>query len=336
MKFYLTEKIGNPELFTGRKKELAFLLKWVARIKRERSKSTAVLSRRKTGKSALMQRLYNIVFHNDDGVVPFYFEIRETDQWLGTFCEDFFLTFIYQYIAFKTRDKKYLTIAVKKDFEEAVIICREKGLDYLVNLIEEVHSRYRQEDADAMWDLVRDAPRKVAEYKDESVVQMIDEFQHINRFIFKDKEGTRRADKLAGSYLHTAEYRNAPLLISGSWIGWLMNDLITLLPGRFKTHHLQNVPEDEAIEMIFKYSLMAKVPVTEQTVFLIARLTEGNPFYISVLFDSNCPEKDLATEEGVLKTLEFETLHISGKIRGTWLEYIHSAFPRINEKYAKD
>jgi len=29
MEIYLQEKIGNPELFTGRKKELAFLMKWI-------------------------------------------------------------------------------------------------------------------------------------------------------------------------------------------------------------------------------------------------------------------------------------------------------------------
>ncbi len=60
MEYGLDEKIGEPELFTGRKKELAFFLNWIGGTKRKLSKSTALLSRRKTGKSALMQRLYNI------------------------------------------------------------------------------------------------------------------------------------------------------------------------------------------------------------------------------------------------------------------------------------
>ena len=53
-KIFLQEKIGNPALFTGRKKELNNLLKWADEIKLEFSKSKAVISRRKTGKSALM------------------------------------------------------------------------------------------------------------------------------------------------------------------------------------------------------------------------------------------------------------------------------------------
>ncbi len=90
MKIYFEEKIGNPELFTGRKKELAYFLNWTDRIKRKISMSSAILSRRKTGKTAFMQRLYNITFHRNDKVIPFYYEIRETDQWLLDFSRNFF------------------------------------------------------------------------------------------------------------------------------------------------------------------------------------------------------------------------------------------------------
>ena len=103
MQIYLKEKIGNPELFSGRKKELDFFLKWIDNIKREISPSTALLSRRKTGKTALLQRLYNMTFEKNDGVIPFYYEVGEERIWSVAFCEDFFLTFIYQYMAFKTK-----------------------------------------------------------------------------------------------------------------------------------------------------------------------------------------------------------------------------------------
>jgi len=55
MEMYLTEKIDNPELFTGRHKERAYFLAWVNGVKRQLSKSTAIRSRRKTGKTALLQ-----------------------------------------------------------------------------------------------------------------------------------------------------------------------------------------------------------------------------------------------------------------------------------------
>jgi hypothetical protein len=90
MRIYLEEKIGNPDLFTGRKTELSQLATWIGKIKSKTSGSLAVLSRRKTGKSALLQRLYNIVFERNDGVVPFYSEVKEAPQSLVALSSDFF------------------------------------------------------------------------------------------------------------------------------------------------------------------------------------------------------------------------------------------------------
>ncbi len=101
MKIYLQEKIGNPDLFTGRKDELAFLLNWVEGIKGLTSKSRLLLARHKTGKTAILQRLFNIVFDKNDQVIPIYYEVKESKQHVGEFCKDFFLTVIYQYTAFR-------------------------------------------------------------------------------------------------------------------------------------------------------------------------------------------------------------------------------------------
>ncbi len=87
--------------------------------------------------------------------------------------------------------------------------------------------------------------------------------------------------------------------------------------------------------MAFKYSEFFELPVTEETAFFIARMSEGNPFYVSSLFKSSCPEKRLDAEEGVLKTLEFETLDDRGGIRRTWMEYVDSAFKKVNDRNAK-
>ena len=95
MRMYLKEKIGNPQLFTGRKREIAFYLNWIERIKQESSLSSAILSRRKTGKTALLQRLYNLTFEKNMSVIPFYYEVKEVNQWALEFCKDFFLTFVY-------------------------------------------------------------------------------------------------------------------------------------------------------------------------------------------------------------------------------------------------
>jgi hypothetical protein len=333
MEMYLEEKIGNPQLFTGRNEELSYLLNWADQIKDKISKSTALLSRRKTGKSCLMQRLYNILFEKNDKVIPFYFEIKETKQWLRDFSRNYFLTFINQYLAFKTRNKSY--IKMRKEFSIALKVAQNENLDEIAGWIHDVGNRYHNDSADNLWDMVIDAPRYIVEDSEDKVLHMIDEFQYINRYIFKDQDCEKRIDDLAGSYLHTCEYKNAPFLVSGSWVGWLMDDLSKQLPGRFRKYPMENLPENESVETIFKYSKIFKIPVTEKSAFLMAQLTEGNPFYIDGLFSSKNRNKDFTTKQGILKTLEFETLSLDGSINNTWMEYLEVAFDKINDVNAK-
>jgi hypothetical protein len=237
MEIYLQEKIGNPDLFTGRKKELAFFLKWIEGIKKEISPSMAILSRRKTGKTALLQRLYNLTFHHHAGVIPFYFEVREGKRWAVEFCKDFYLTFIFQYIAFKTRKPEYIE-PEKKEFANAIDVAGKEGFPDLVETLKSIELLARAESVDHLWLMVRDAPRLLAYRKKEWIVQMIDEFQYLNSEICRDKEATQVIDDFAAGYMSTAEYKNAPLLISGSWVGWLRHILQSMLPGRFREYSL--------------------------------------------------------------------------------------------------
>lgn len=110
---------------------------------------------------------------------------------------------------------------------------------------------------------------------------------------------------------------------------------MTMLPTRFDYNYLKNMPKDEAVEMVFKYSRFFDVPVTEETAYLIAELVEGSPFYISSIFRSNFKEKNLSTVKGLTETLEFETLNHQGKIKSTWMEYVSYAFKKVNGKNAK-
>ncbi|MCP4154418.1 MAG: hypothetical protein GY757_42230 [bacterium] len=336
MDYVLEERIGNPELFTGRKEELAFFLNWIDNIKEKKSQSTALLARRKMGKTALMERLFNITFAKNDGVIPFYYEIKERDMFIVDFCIDFCLTFVYQYIAFKSRKAEYIATYATGNLTRAKQSALKEGLDYLVELIDEVEYLVKNNRIDILWETVRQAPKNVAFRQKEYIVQMIDEFQFLNAKIYLDIGRKTPANTLAGGYLSTAESKVAPLLISGSWVGWLMNELITMLPSRFRFHYPGNMPEDEAVEMIYNYSRFFDVPVTDETVYLLAKMAEGSPFYISSIIRSSLPDKDLTTIKGLTAALEFETLDNQGVIKLTWLEYVAAAFPQINDRNAKN
>ncbi|MCP4149384.1 MAG: hypothetical protein GY757_16675, partial [bacterium] len=335
MEYALEERIGNPDLFTGRKKELSYFLKWINDIKEKKSMSTAVLARRKMGKTAIMERLFNITFYKNDGVIPFYYEIKEKDMWVGDFCLDFILTFINQYIAFKTRKPQYLRALGYMNLEEVKQNALNEGLDFLVELIRAVDYNYRNESVDLLWETVRNAPHRVAARGGDVIVQMIDEFQFLNDRVYRDKDMKLLQRDMAGGYLSTAESKIAPLLVSGSWVGWLMNQLRMMLPARFKYKYLNNMPPDEAAEMVFRYSRFFEVPVTGETAYLIAGLSEGSPFYISSIMRSECEEKNLLSIDGLTRTMEFETLRKQGVIKGTWMEYVKTAFSKVNDRNAK-
>ncbi len=335
MDYALEERIGNPGLFTGRNEEMEYFLKWINQIKERKSQSTALLARRKMGKTAILERLFNITFYKNDGVIPFYYEMKENKMWVVDFCVQFFLSFIYQYIAFKTRKPEYLKPENKSDFAEAIEIARKEGLDYLRGIINGTAHAAANEKIDILWDIVREAPQTIAFRQKEFILQMIDEFQFLNAMIYRDKNMKFLADDLAGGYLSSAENKIAPLLVSGSWVGWLMDILKMMTPSRFRNYSLQNMPQDEAIEMVYKYSQFFETPVTEETAYLVAEMAEGSPFYISSIFSSLYKRKDLCTARGLTEILEFETLNNQGIIKSTWMEYVEKAFKKVNDRNAK-
>jgi hypothetical protein len=335
MDYALKERIGKPELFTGRNEEMTYFLKWINDIKYEKSQSTAILARRKMGKTAIMERLFNITFFKNDRVIPFYYEVKENKMWVGDFCQDFFLSFIYQYIAFKSRKPGYLDPENKSDFRKVIDVAKQERLDYLVGIIEGAAHAVAHEKIDILWEIAREAPKAIAFRQNEFIVQMIDEFQFLNAMIFWDKAKKNPADTLAGGYLSTAESKIAPLLISGSWVGWLMSELNSMLTNRFKYEYLENMPENEAVEMVYKYSHFFEVPVSEETAYAIIKISEGSPFYISSILRSRYKDKDLTTIKGLTDTLEFETLDKRGNIKATWMEYVNAAFSKVNDRNAK-
>lgn len=74
MRYPLQEKIGNPELLVGREKEFKDLDRWIAEIPEKLSWSRVILARRKSGKTAIVQRIFNRLWSENGEVIPFYFD----------------------------------------------------------------------------------------------------------------------------------------------------------------------------------------------------------------------------------------------------------------------
>lgn len=334
LQFAIEERIGKPRFFVGRQTELQHLLKWIDNIPEKMSKSTALLARRKKGKTAIVERLFNLIFSRNGKVIPFYYEIYERKEWIVDFSNIFYRTFLTQYLAFKLRDTamakqclsiKELNNLAKKNHYKVV----EKDLDTYIGIIEDTAV------VGPIWQHALSAPHRIAGITGDFILQVIDEFQFLNNYIYWDKEKKNKADDLAGSYLSLAESRIAPLLVTGSWVGWLIYILDMQLPVRFFKREIGNFTDEEAVKAVLNYSNYADVPVTNETAVLIASLCNNDPFYINALVCSDCPAKDLTNTKGVLETFEYEVTGSTGSIRNTWMEYIDITLYRVNDKHAK-
>jgi len=115
IEFAIEERIGDPGMLIGRTGELEFLYKWADNIRKKISRSIAFLGRRKIGKSLILERLYNILYSEHKGVIPFYYEFREGERSGQEFYTDFAIRFYMQVIGYYTRDITWIRRSVRPD-----------------------------------------------------------------------------------------------------------------------------------------------------------------------------------------------------------------------------
>ncbi|MCP4688358.1 MAG: hypothetical protein GY859_09915, partial [Desulfobacterales bacterium] len=106
MKYPLEEKIGNPDLLVGREREFTNFGKWIDNIPKKLSQSRVILARRKSGKTAIVQRIFNRLWSENGRVIPFYFNIEESNIWYPQLAIQYFCAFASQYISFLEREEE--------------------------------------------------------------------------------------------------------------------------------------------------------------------------------------------------------------------------------------
>lgn len=329
LKIALAEEIGDSRFFIGREKEIAFYLDWVEKAKMLHSKSRALLARRKMGKTALVQRLFNIIFHkNDSQIVPFFFRVPERPLRTAAFGLEFYRAFLTQYFAFQKRMPELVnrSLSLTKLKELA------KADDLILEDIEAIEE-FLAKTPESVWSHAQSAPHRLAVARDIRIIQFIDEFQYLNRFIFDDERPDTQVD-LCHSYMGLAESKYAPLLVTGSYIGWLTT-ILNHMTARFEDRQLGPLEDQDALAAVYNYAALTGVEVNDATAAYIAEITFNDPFYISQVIRTSKDELDLMTEEGVRDALQYETTYGKGYIASVWMEYIAEGVARINDVNGK-
>jgi len=322
----LEEEIGNPELFTGRKAELTELLEWADLVKRKLGGSRVILARKRRGKTALVQRFFNILYtRGDPKLIPIYFKVPDTPTQFEAYSASYLFNLVRQYLAHKLRRPEI--IQQKRSWEQLKgLAADDKTLsDQIEGTLEHL-----SESPFLGWESVREFAHSLASLKDERIIQIIDEFQFLDAAIVHEGKPIH----LASGYQSTGSSKNSPQIITGSYIGWL-DRIVKKMVGRFSPFRLGSLAPDEALATVFTYARLYQREVTPDQAAYLAELCHNDPYYIARIVASHCPERGPFTEETARKVMAYETDIETGEIAGMWSEYIQTAIDRVNDRFAK-
>jgi hypothetical protein len=337
MQYPLTEKIGNPDLFVGREMEFALMNKWLSMIPHRMSKSRVILARRKSGKTVFIQRIFNQLWSDPKlEVIPFFFDIAETKIWYPDFATDYYCAFASQYISFLERNEQLVTRPL--ELEEI----REYGLansnKHLVGDVDSLLKNKERGFHDSMWKIASSAPHRFAALFDKRFLVILDEFQNITQYVYRDEKCEGQPNEtLAGSFHSLSESKVAPMLVTGSYVGWLLQIIGKYLEaGRLKhVHFSPYLSEQAGLQAVYKYAHYWQEPITNETAVMINQLCQSDPFFISCVIQNELPNKDLTTPDGVVEVVNYEISARHSEMSKTWNEYLQLTLSQVNDKYAK-
>lgn len=331
MQYPLQEKIGPPELLVGRVEEFQSFHKWLDNIPRLLSQSRVILARRKSGKTAFVQRIFNELWSQHGQVIPFFFEIEEAPIWYPDFAIKYYRTFASHFISFRERNPTLVQNLLSLDE------IRQYGLaNNLKEMVDDATAflAYRHgESAGLLWRAACSAPHRYAATYNIRFLVILDEFQYIEQYIYTNEQMTGNPLKgMAGSYHALSESKVAPMLVTGSYIGILLQIMTEYLEaGRLAiTRFEPYLTPEEGLLAVYKYAEVYREPITNQTAQQINTLCMSDPFFISQVILSQVKGKDLTTTDGVIRAVDYEISNRNSMMSKTWAEYIWLTMKRVN------
>ena len=336
MQYPLHEKIGDPDLFVGRKEEFESFHEWIEKMPRLMAQSRVLLARRKSGKTALVQRLFNQLWSANGRVIPFYFSIPETAIWYPAFALMYYRTFATQYISFLERDSELMQYPL--EMAEIRAYGEANSISSFVRDVDNILTNFDRGLHGLMWDTAYRAPHRMASVKKRNILVIIDEFQYLSNQIYtrEDLSGDPLTS-MPGSYHEVAESKVAPMLVTGSYVGWMLDIMRNYLKaGRLRQVKFSSyLDEDAGLIAVYKYAHGHNRLITNETAVQLNKLCQNDPFFINCVMENSRSKYDLTTPGGVVYAVNNEAANPDSYLSRTCQEYIDNTVDRINDRYGK-
>ncbi len=324
------------DLFVDRHDELRMCREWVERIPRWHLNSFAFVGRRRTGKTAILVKFFNELFHTQDRVIPVFISFarylgrREAISYYD-FAREYFGGYMRSYLAFRHRKPRLFG----DDFDLSRLrrFARQVNDEYAIDLYDHYEGILAEKDISAAHGLAQwviNFPMGYARMENMPTAIIIDEFQVLTD-VYDPRQDLHH--DLTDSFQRASETHWAPLLVSGSAVTLLMEEALGgLLSGRIVAHHLGPLAREHTHDLVFRLAENQGLKVTEAFAEAVWQLTGGYPYSVRQLMVSPCAERHAYPSTKALEALmRHELTNPSG---GLWQHYrreFHHYSRQLNE-----
>lgn len=313
----LEDLVGD--LFVDRHRELDYFWRWATRVPTPLPHdSHALIGRRRTGKTTILVKLFNRLYHEQDKVIPIYISFAD---YLGKsepilwrdFAEIFLIDYLRSYLAFRYREPSLMH--GRRDWRPIRSLLDrvhdEFARDLVIEFDKSKTSPHSSARGLATW--VVNLPADEARFRNMPTAVMIDEFQVLANAFNEDNQLKRSLTTL---FQRAAETHWAPLLVSGSVVSTLLSELFGgALLGRFTTHDVPPLPREYAIDLVFRLGKRYGIATNEALAEAIWQVAGGYANSITSIMLSESPAcQQFPALDALEEVVNFELSNRSGKL----------------------
>ncbi len=327
--------------FTDRAELIGKLVRMAALTPRDITVSTSVVGRRRLGKTAVLEEVYNRLFWEQDAVVPIYFNFEAKPLASTQFAEVYFANYLRQYVAFRRKDRE-LAKKEKLEWRELLPLVRALGEPLLLREVEDM-ARLLDSSRPSLHLILQGAvhfPRalmeshRIAAFMGEAVelsqFVMLDEFQEVMKIYYSD--GTP-ADGV-GLYQWAVEGRKCPHLVTGSAVRLINQEVLGsgALFGRFDYLEFPPLEDIYGLELVDRLARKHGIAIEEPVAGYLVTRCGGSPFYVNCVMRYAAAAQPMVSNEAVVNDLiAHEIAH--GRIWRDWSGQLQKYFEQINSHF---
>ncbi|MEM7533284.1 MAG: AsnC family protein [Chloroflexota bacterium] len=323
--------------FVNRQEHLDYFWKWGNNIPAPGNSSVAFAGLRRTGKTAILHRVFNRLFNEQDVVIPVFITFeqylyRPKMITIREFAVHYFTSYVRSYLAFTyRRPDLHQTQANLSELQKLAEEMQDKVvLPLIANYDLQVADKSNPFGATDLAAWLINMPKGQAAIREMPTAVFIDEFQILADVHDPDND---RVVPLTNYYQKPSESMVAPMVVSGSSVSILFGRATGgALSGRLRYRFLDPLDPSFAMLLVTRLCQHRNIPVDYVFAYAILQLTQGYPYAIESLVNSESPAAEHYPNINALdEVVRFELIHPRGQLFKHYNEEFHKYSKLLND-----